>query len=302
MKNLLIVQAESRLGMKYFPHGDTKLNLGVEYGPKAVLSNAFLGEIQETCGIDLITYAFSDPEEVNKEEYYKKIADESDALAKEIVGKLDSKKYAGLITVGGDHGIAFASVLGTLRFLRDKKVGVIDFDSHGDIHLQKTSPSGNFHGMWLRPFFGDFDDPAIREVTDVFIAPSQFLYVGNLLLEEEEERFIQEKGIQQITLEDIQNRKDASIQRIVNLCANVDVVHVTFDIDVFKKSIVSATGTPNPAGFGKDAVLACIEPIVNSGKLFSLDLVEVNPDKDNAQSTVETAQMVIEQFVSGFKG
>ena len=300
MKNLLITKAHSRLGMKYIPHGGTELNIGVEAGPDAVISKDFLNKIETNYEVDLFDYAFSDPEPISKETYYPVIAEESATLASELVQRLHSKKYSGLITVGGDHSIAYASFLGSLRFLKDKKVGIISFDSHADLHLAGTSPSGNFHGMWLRPFFDRFDETSIASVVDVSIAPEQFLYIGNLIIEAEEERFIKEKNIAIIDSKTIDADKVSMMKKISDFCAAMDVIHVTFDVDVFKKDIVSATGTPNPEGFEMDMIKNCIQQIVESKKLFSLDVVEVNPKKEHAAETISVAQMVTDQFLNGF--
>ena len=301
MKNLLITKASSRLGMKYIPSGGTVLNLGVEKGPEAVLTSEFIQEISQENEVDLFDYAFSDPDPIAPDTYYPVIAEESAALANDLVEKLTHKKYSGLITVGGDHSIAYGSMLGVLRFLEGKKVGVIDFDSHGDIHLKGTSPTGNFHGMWLRPFFDTFDDSSIASVIDVQVIPAeQFLYIGNLILETEEARFIQEKNISIINSSMIDTDASAMMKKIADFCESVEVVHVTFDIDVFKKDIVSATGTPNPNGFETNMIKSCIKPIVDSKKLFSMELVEVNPTKEGGAQTIATAQMVIREFLDGF--
>ena len=128
-----------------------------------------------------------------------------------------------------------------------------------------------------------------------------FLYVGNLIIEEEEVRFIKEKNIATIDSKMIEADITGMIKKIADLCANVDVIHVTFDVDVFKQSIVSATGTPNPDGFEVEMVTQCIKPIIDSGKLFSMDLVEVNPKKENSGPTIAIGQMIIEQFLPGFQ-
>ena len=123
-----------------------------------------------------------------------------------------------------------------------------------------------------------------------------------MLLEVEEKRFIDEKGIPIIDSKMIDADNAVMMKKIADFCESMEVVHVTFDIDVFKKDIVSATGTPNPNGFETEMIKTCIAPIVDSGKLFSMDLVEVNPAKENAESTISTAQMVIREFVPGFRG
>ena len=296
MQKLLIIKANSRLGMKYIPIGGTELNIGVEHGPAAVLDAAFLGEIGSHADTRVIDFTFSLPEDVSEEKYYSIVASETDLLAGEILKNLNEGDFRKVITVGGDHSIALASMLGILRYLKGKKVGVIDFDSHGDIHLAQTSPTGNFHGMWLRPLLGDFDNAEIKNILDVRIPPQDFLYVGNLLLEGEESDFIRLNDIQAISSDDIKADGENIRKKISDFCARFDCVHVSFDIDVFKRDIVSATGTPNPDGFDWDLINRCIDPIIASKKLFSLDVVEVNPKKENARNTIETAQEIISHF------
>lgn len=298
MKKTLLVKAHSRIGMKFMPFGGEHVpNIGVEEGSDAVLDSKFLNTIQKNTDFSLIEYFFSNPDTVDNEQYYSVVSEETNTLAQKITQELDSGMYEKLIMVGGDHGTACSSLLAVLRFFKDKKVGLIDFDSHGDIHLLGTSPSGNFHGMWLRPFLDSFDEQHIRNIIDVQLPTDRCLYIGNMVTEAEEERFIQEKNIQNITSENILSNRRNMVEKIKSFCESVDVVHLTFDIDVFKKDIVSATGTPNPNGFDEEMVDACMNALLDSHKLFSMDLVEVNPKKENPEKTIEMAQKVIQSVL-----
>ncbi len=284
--------------MKYLPYGgDAVLNIGVEEGPDAVLSEVFVASLETQGKCDHLDFTYSEPEAVPDDAYYSVFSKETDTLARQIVEKLKSGRYSHLVTVGGDHGIGLASTLAVLRFHKDKKVGLIDFDSHGDIHLLGTSPSGNFHGMWLRPLFDGFDEPHVAGIVDVSLSPSQCMYIGNMILEEEERSFIEKNDIAVINSNDITEGQTAVQERIKKFCESVDVLHVTFDIDVFKKDLVASTGTPNPDGFDEAMIGVCMEPIVASQKLFSLDVVEVNPKKGDPENTIRLAQEVISKFV-----
>ena len=300
MKNLLVTKLYSRLGLKYVPHGGAEFNIGVEHGPDAVLAPLFLETLKQLGVVDIFTHTFPNPDRVSKSDYYAVIAKESDSTASEIGARLNSKKYSGLITVGGDHSIAFASTLAVLRFFKGKKVGIIDFDSHGDIHLTHTSPSGNFHGMWLRPFLEHFDNNEITKVVDVVVPAQHVLYIGNLLLEDEEAQFIRKNKITVFDSQQCSQNDSLTQKKIAEFCKKFDYIHVSFDIDVFKEEIVHATGTPNPQGFNSDEIMECIETIIQSRKLFSLDIVEVNPEKEGSLGTIKTAQEVITAFLPGF--
>ena len=293
--SILLVKASSRLGMKYIPSGGKVLNIGVEHGPSAVISPAFIATLRGK--ISEIDFAFSLPENTTDQNYYRIVAEETNALAQQIQEKISHGDIDKVITVGGDHSIALASMLGILRSFPTKKIGLIDFDSHGDIHLTKTSPTGNLHGMWLRPLLEDFDNEDIRSIVgNTRLNTKNLLYIGNLLLEEEEERLIAEDAIQTIPSTVFEQSDTSPEQKIKAFCESLDMIHITFDIDVFKESLVRATGTPNPNGFDMKMIERSIAPILESGKFFSMDLVEVNPEKPGAKETIELAQKIITMF------
>lgn len=295
--SIFIVKTFSRLGMKYLPSGGDVLNIGVENGASSVIDPDFTSHLSPI-SLNEVDFVFSLPENTTDENYYSIVAKETDKLAELIYQQLTtSNSIEHLITIGGDHSIALGSLLGVLRSFPNKKIGVIDFDSHGDIHLTKTSPTGNFHGMWLRPLFGDFDNTEIKKIIGNFkIKPNQLLYIGNLILEDEEERFITENKINVLSGDSF-TQNDIPEKQIGAFCDSMDMIHVTFDIDVFKKSLVQATGTPNPDGFDLESIERATVPILNSGKFFSIDLVEVNPKKDGAKETIFLAQKIINLFL-----
>ena len=297
MQNLLLVRAASRLGMKFIPHGGTKPNLGVEKGPLFVLDNFFIKTLNKENNCTVLDFSFSAPESMSDDKYYSVVAEDTNIMAKKIGEKLSEKNYSRLVTVGGDHSIALGSVLAVLRTHKDKRVGIIDFDSHADIHMVQTSPSGNFHGMWLRPLLGDFDNAEIASIIDVRLPTEQLLYIGNLLTEDEEENFIQTNNIVVLDRTNPEMSAAHAQKTIETFCKNIDILHVTFDIDVFKEELVRATGTPNPHGFDADMVEECLKPIAGSGKLFSLDVVEVNPEKTGGEQTILLAQKIIQNLI-----
>ncbi len=294
-KKILIIKSRSRLGMKYIPIGGKELNLGVEYGPDEILTKDFLNKLTD---FHIIDFDFSLPEEIPDDKYYLSISDEISELSQKIQKEFIDTKSNFIINVGGDHSIASSSLLSALKIMQDKKVGVIMFDSHGDLHLKRTSPTGNYHGMWLRPFWDIYDDPHIENIIDVSLDNSQLLFIGNLLLEEEEVDFMSKNKIPVFSSKEFtDNKKNNSYNQILDFCNKHDVVHVSFDIDVFKTSLVSATGTPNPDGFDKKMIFDIIDVLKGNGKIVSLDLVEVNPKKFGAKETITLAQEVLRAFL-----
>ena len=292
MTKLHFYKAHSRLGMINIPNHGTELNLGVEDGPTAVLSTDLLAKFP---GSRVTDFSFSLPEDIDKADYRKVIAKESLNFAKLINDTLEPGEAQTVI--GGDHSIAFASLLASLEREGEDKVGYIQFDSHGDLHLFNTSPSGNFHGMWLRPFAGDFDSPEIKEAAKHQLRPDQILFIGNLELEPEELRFFAKNNIAQVSTKSLQESREKVLAELRDFIAKFPHLHISFDIDVFHRDYVSATGTPAPDGFSPQDIFSLIDEL-KSASSISLDLVEVNPQKDKADQTIAMAQKVLAAFWS----
>ncbi|MDB5077121.1 MAG: arginase, partial [Chloroflexi bacterium] len=61
------------------------------------------------------------------------------------------------LVLGGDHSISLGSLAAAAR---DRTIGVIWIDAHGDFNTTETTPSGNIHGMPLAALCG-IGDPRL---------------------------------------------------------------------------------------------------------------------------------------------
>ncbi len=61
-------------------------------------------------------------------------------------------------------------------------------------------------------------------------------------------------------------------------------VHVSLDLDVCDPSIAPGVGTPVKGGLDYREAHMAMEMIADSGRLMALDLVEINPILDYAES------------------
>lgn len=276
-------KAHSRLGIINIPHGGTERNVGVEYGPDAVLSKSFLDSYQNP---PVSAFSFPLPEEIDQNTYTSQIAHSSKKFCDFINEQI--RAHETQVVVGGDHSVAFGSLLAVLKRFENKKIGYVQFDSHGDVNLFSSSPTGNFHGMWLRPFFGDFDNPEILDLIHETLRPEQILFIGNLDLDPEEQKFFTDKKISTIS-----KSNSVNLEKFIKKFSHI---HVSFDIDVFDKKLVSATGTPARNGLSAQGVFPLLA-IISKAKSISFDLVEVNPKKRGVKKTVKLAQDVIEKFI-----
>lgn len=280
-------KARSRLGLMHPPIHSTIFNIGVEDGPDAVLTQEFLSTFSQS-SVDSYTFPF--PESGSNGTYVEILAKHHKALADLILQTLAPNETQ--VVIGGDHSVSMSSLLAVLGRIPTTNIGHIQFDSHGDIHTFTTSPSGNFHGMWFRPFLDRIGEPILDVLISQKLRPDQVLYIGNLILEPEETPFMQRHSIKNMTRQNLlANPRDARAQ-LSEFLNRFPHIHVSFDIDVFDKTLAAATGTPNPDGLFPDEIFPLIERIAKVSHL-SLDLVEVNPKKEGAVQTIALAQQIL---------
>jgi arginase len=89
----------------------------------------------------------------------------------------------------------------------------------------------------------------------------------------------------------------ASPQAALAALAHVDHLHVSFDADVLDPAIAPGVGTPVPGGLGYREAHLLMELLHASGRVGSVELVEVNPILDHRN---QSAQVVVELAASLF--
>jgi arginase len=71
-------------------------------------------------------------------------------------------------------------------------------------------------------------------------------------------------------------------------------IHLSFDVDAITPEYAPGTGTPVPFGITAREAFLAVEMIAASGKLISMDLVEVNPILDERNKTGILASELIQ--------
>ena len=77
--------------------------------------------------------------------------------------------------------------------------GYLHIDSHGDINQVSGSPTGNFHGMYLRPLFDKFELSGVDELVPTKLQPSQLFIIGNLDLDPAEQEYLDENNVARVS-------------------------------------------------------------------------------------------------------
>jgi arginase len=205
------------------------------------------------------------------------------------------------LVLGGDHSLGAGSVAAAAEWANETRrlpIGLLWVDAHGDMNTPATSTSGNVHGMPLAALLGP--EPAelarIGTLSPKVLAAHTVL-IGVRNLDEREKVAVRDSHIHVFTMKDIDRQGIGSIveQAVALAGTGTAGIHVSFDMDVCDPQIAPGVGTPVKGGLNYREAHMMMEIVADSGRLTSLDVVEVNPTLDMQNAT---AQLGVELALS----
>ncbi len=190
--------------------------------------------------------------------------------------------------LGGDHSIAMGTVGGVSHH---GPTGLIWLDAHGDFNTSDTSPSGNVHGMPLAALIGEGDATLVNIGRNgAKVEPDQVVLIGIRDLDREERQRLKTSGITVYTMRDIDEQGISTVtHKALMKFVHMKNIHVSLDMDVMDPAEAPGVGTPVPGGLTYREAHLFMEIIADSGKLSSMDIVEINPILDQANKTARLA-------------
>ncbi len=204
------------------------------------------------------------------------------------------------IMLGGDHCLGIGSISAVARYCREqgRKLRVLWLDAHADFNTSTITPSGNIHGMPVACLCGFGPD----ELTSIgghvpAISPKVIRQIGIRSVDEGEKRFVHQ---QDLDVFDMRFIDEMGMRHAMELAlATLDErthLHVSFDVDFLDPDIAPGVGTTVPGGPTYREAQLCMEMIADTGRLASLDVVELNPAFDHRNRTAELAVDLIESL------
>ena len=204
------------------------------------------------------------------------------------------------ILLGGDHCLAIGSISAIARHCRDtkKKLRVLWLDAHADFNTSQLSPSGNIHGMPVACLcgFGPRELTGLSGVTPA-VAPKTIRQIGIRSVDQGEKKFVHEQGLEVFDMRYIDEwgMRHTMQQALSGLDADTHL-HVSFDVDFLDPDIAPGVGTTIPGGPTYREAQLCMEMIADTGRLSSLDVMELNPALDVRNKTAQLAVDLIESL------
>lgn len=289
MRIIHFFKAKSRIGI--INSSSARWNdssIGVENGSDAILTDDFLEKFTPHY---ISEYVFPKPEQISHKQF-NKILRKHISDFREFINKCLGPSQTQVV-IGGDHSITLASILAVRDRVGDfKKLGYVQFDSHGDMNLNASSPTGNFHGMYVCPLVDHFDIQEIEELVPNKLPVTNMVYIGNLNLDHEEADLFRKKKIKNINRETLLGDKNSVIKNFKNFITSFQYLHATFDIDVLDKTQAFATGIPSENGLMLEDIEELLR-IIGKHPNLSFDLAELSPQKSGLEQTVQSIHKIL---------
>jgi arginase len=197
------------------------------------------------------------------------------------------------ILLGGDHSLSVGSISAVARHCRErnKPLRVLWLDAHADFNTRELSPTGSLHGMPVSTLCG-FGPQELIEIggKTPAISPQWVRQIGIRSVDKGERRFLHE---QELAVFDMRYIDEIGVRKVMELAlqdmdANTHL-HVSFDVDFLDPEIAPGVGTTVPGGLSYREAQLCMEMLADSGRVASLDIMELNPALDVHNKTAVLA-------------
>ena len=204
------------------------------------------------------------------------------------------------IMMGGDHCLAIGSITAVARYCREqgRKLRILWLDAHSDFNTSELTPSGNIHGMPVACLCG----LGPRELTGLggstpAIDSSVVRQIGIRSVDAGERKLVHDEGLE---IYDMRYIDEHGMRRAMQAALDgIDEdthVHVSFDVDFLDPSIAPGVGTTVEGGPNYREAQLCMEMIADTGRMRSLDIVELNPAFDDHNRTAVVAVDLVESL------
>ena len=204
------------------------------------------------------------------------------------------------ILMGGDHSLAIGSISAVARHCRSqqKKLRVLWLDAHADFNTATLTPSGNLHGMPVACLCGQGPDPLVQMSGEVpALQPKWIRQIGIRSVDPGEKQMVHQAELEVFDMRyiDEMGMRHTMELALATLDANTHL-HVSFDVDFLDPEWAPGVDTTVPGGPTYREAQLCMEMIADTGRLASLDLMELNPALDVRNRTAEVTVDLVESL------
>ncbi len=189
------------------------------------------------------------------------------------------------VILGGDHSITWPAATAVARAVGWGELGLLHFDAHADT---ADIVDGNLasHGTPMRRLI---ESGAVRGRNFVQVGlrgywppPDVFAWMQEQEMTWHLMHEVWERGSRAVVAD--------AIARATDGCR---ALYLSVDIDVLDPGFAPGTGTPEPGGMNPADLLRAVRQIALDTPLVAMDVVEVSPPYDHAETTINSAHRVV---------
>ncbi len=192
------------------------------------------------------------------------------------------------IMLGGDHSLTFPAIAGITK--QHEAIQVIQFDAHTDTYVNRVAEL--YAGSGKAPHHhGNFLSNALKstKIAKVWQFGIRGPYTMSppkdarckIVYAHEIPDFLQSDSVQQL---------DPDLP-----------TYLTFDIDFFDPTVAPGTATPVIDGPDYRTGLDLLATVLDRVNVVGADLMEVNPDRDRDDQTIQVAVSTLLRLINGIK-
>ncbi len=195
-----------------------------------------------------------------------------DKIYKEVKKHIETEKF--VVTLGGEHSLSSAPI--KAHYEKYENLSILQIDAHSDFRDSYEGSKYSHASVMAR----------VAEFT------KDIIQVGIRAQCKEEYDFIKQNKITTFYAREIRENKYTKNwqQKVVNSLK--DNVYITFDVDGFDPSVISATGTPEPGGLFWDETMNLLKHVGKNKNIVGFDVVELASSKNDVSSSFNAAKLV----------
>ncbi len=187
------------------------------------------------------------------------------------------------IFLGGDHSISYSLTRAFFDYCQNsgKEPCLVVFDAHPDVMPPMKEPT---HEEWLRKLVDDG-----FPTKNILLVGTRNFYKGSL-------EFLKEKKIRIIGVNQLLDNLEDSCDIIMEFTKDKQT-YISIDIDVIDPAFAPATGYCEPGGLTTREFLYILQRINKIKNLRAIDIVEINPEKDQDNRTIKLGAKILGELI-----
>ena len=208
----------------------------------------------------------------------------------EIIRKIADKGFTTL-TLGGDHSLGYPILHGLKKAHKTKEIGLINIDAHLDVRevIDGKINSGT-------PFRRVLENNVVKGENFVEIGIRDFANARTY------RKYVEDQGVTVFTMKDIREKGLTAIisEAISIITERTNATYISLDMDSLDQIYAPGVSAPTPDGLSPQQINQIIHEVVKKTPILGMDIVELNPLYDTAETTAINAANFLVQFVASY--